>query len=93
MTSKRKGAKKKRTDRTRGGTKIRRPQESLGDQLLREADEQHSEFAKGFRQFMKQLGIKGRPIGAKKLRERLLRNGIDPANNMASRAIVAAREE
>jgi hypothetical protein len=58
------------------------------------ADEQAADFATGFRQFLKELGIKGKPIGAKKLRERILRSGkIDPAKNEFSRAIIAAREE
>ena len=94
MANKRKTPERKRSSRARGGTKVRRKRESLGEQLLREADEQAADFAAGFRQFLKQLGIKGKPIGAKKLRERLLRSGkIDPAKNEFSRAIIAAREE
>ncbi len=75
--------------------KVKRQRESLGDELIRLADEGHAEFAAGFRQLLKQLGVKGKakPIGAKKLRERLLRDGMDPSKNEFSRAIIAAREE
>lgn len=94
MATKRKTAERKRPSRTRGATKVRRKRESLGEELLREADEQAADFANGFRQFLKQLGIKGKPIGAKKLRERILRSGkIDPSKNEFSRAIIVAREE
>src|ERR1700757_1879302 len=69
MASRRKKAERDHSARKR---KAVRPRESLGEQLLREADEQHDDFAKSFRQFLKGLGIKGKPIGAKKLREKLL---------------------
>jgi hypothetical protein len=93
MAKQRKTPVQKPSSRARKVTSGRRKRESLGDQLLREADEGHAEFAAGFRQFLKELGIKGKPIGAKKLRERLLRSGIDPSKNEFSRAIIAAREE
>jgi DNA/RNA-binding domain of Phe-tRNA-synthetase-like protein len=82
-----------KTPSSRKRKKVNDQRESLGDELIRQADEGHDEVVKEWRKFMKELGIKGKPIGAKKLRERLLRNGINPADNEFSRAIIAAREE
>ena len=67
--------------------------ESLGEQLLREAREGHAEFVAGWREFIEELGVQGKPIGARKLRERLLQERINPANNEFSRGILAMREE
>jgi len=95
MAKQRKTSAQKPSSGKRKGTKVNRQRESLGDELIRLADEGHADFAAGFRQFLKQLGVKGKakPIGAKKLRERLLRDGMDPSKNEFSRAIIAAREE
>jgi hypothetical protein len=38
---------------------------ALGEELIRQAREGHAEFAAGFRKFLKQLGVRGKPIGAK----------------------------
>src|SRR5206468_1800822 len=67
--------------------------EPLGDQLLREAREGQADFAAGWNEFMKRLGVQGEPIGAKKLREILLREGSKPENNEFSRGIIEMREE
>jgi hypothetical protein len=42
---------------------------------------------------MKQLGISCKPIGAKKLREMMLKRGFNPESNEFSRGIVEMREE
>ena len=68
-------------------------EESLGEQLIREGREGQAEFVAGWSKFMEELGIQGQPIGAKKLREMLLANGIKPADNEFSRDIIAMREE
>jgi len=68
-------------------------EESLGEQLLREAREGQPEFVAGWRQFMEELGIQGQPIGAKKLRELALQHGVNPDDNEFSRGILAMREE
>ncbi|MCH8289800.1 hypothetical protein IH992_01665 [Candidatus Poribacteria bacterium] len=49
----------------------------------------------GFRKFVKKWGIEGmKPIGAKKLREQILADGIiKPEDNEFSRGIIAMREE
>jgi hypothetical protein len=95
MAKQRKTSAQKPSSGKRKGTKVNRQRESLGDELIRLADAGHADFAAGFRQFLKQLGVKGKtkPIGAKKLRARLLRDGMDPSKNEFSRAIIAAREE
>jgi hypothetical protein len=66
---------------------------ALAEELLREAREQQAEFAAGFRKFLKELGIRGKPIGAKKLRERMLQAGFDPESKQFSRGIIEMREE
>jgi hypothetical protein len=67
--------------------------EALGEELIRQGREGHAEFLAGWKKFMKQLGIRGKPIGAKKLRERMIQQGIDPEGNEFSRGIIAMREE
>ena len=68
-------------------------EDSLGEQLIREAREGHAEFVAGWSKFMEELGIHGKPMGAKKLREGLLQAGIHPAANEFSRGIIAMRDE
>jgi hypothetical protein len=69
---------------------------ALAEELLLAAREEQAAVAaesRKFRKFLRQLGFRGKPIGAKKLRERLLRKGFDPAGNEFSRGIIAMREE
>ena len=68
-------------------------EESLGDQLIREAREGHAEFVAGWSKSMEELGIHGKPMGAKKLRAMLLQAGLNPEANEFSRGIIAMREE
>jgi hypothetical protein len=68
-------------------------EEALGEQLIREARQGHLEFLAGWTQFMNELGIQGKPVGAKKLREMPLPTGINPDDNQFSRGIIAMREE
>jgi hypothetical protein len=42
---------------------------------------------------MAELGVRGQPIGAQKLRELLRQKGIRPEDNLFSRGIIAMREE
>lgn len=66
---------------------------ALAEEILRVGREDQADFAAGFRKFMEELGIRGKPIGAKKLQERLLKKGFDPTSNEFSREIIAMREE
>jgi hypothetical protein len=68
-------------------------EESLGEQLVREARQGHAEFVDGWARFMEEQGVRGKPIGAKKLRELLIAEGWDPSGNSVSRELVAMREE
>lgn len=68
-------------------------EESLGDQLRREAREGHAELVATWAKVMKELGIHGKPIGAKKLRELMIADGMDPNGNSFSRELIAMREE
>ncbi|MBI1902115.1 MAG: hypothetical protein HYS13_13525 [Planctomycetia bacterium] len=69
------------------------PEESLGEQLIREARQGHAEFVAGWAKFLEEQGIRGKPIGARKLRELLIAEGWDPNDNSASRELVAMRGE
>jgi hypothetical protein len=65
----------------------------LAEEILRQGRKDQPILAAGFRKFLKQLGIKGKPIGAKKLREMALKEGLDPNDNQFSRGIIEMREE
>jgi hypothetical protein len=65
----------------------------LAEEILRLGQKDQAVLAAGFRKFLKQLGIKGKPIGAKKLQEMLLKRGFDPESNEFSQGIIAMREE
>jgi hypothetical protein len=47
--------------------------------------EEQAAFVAGWDRFMKELGIRGKAIGAKKLRERLLEEGFALQDNAFSR--------
>jgi uncharacterized small protein (DUF1192 family) len=68
-------------------------EESLGARLMRESKEGHADFVAGWRAFIEALGIKREPVGAKKLREMLLKAGINPEDNEFSRGTIAMRGE
>jgi hypothetical protein len=67
--------------------------ESRGARMLRQAEEGHAELIGASKKLLADLGIKGQPIGAKKLREMLLARGFKPEDNSFSREIIAMREE
>lgn len=76
----------------------RRPQEvdedlALAEEILRKSRGDHAIWVAGSKKLMRQLGIRVKPIGAKKLQERLLKKGFDPESNEFSREIIALREE
>jgi len=66
---------------------------ALAEEILRVGQEDEAVLAAGFKKFLKQLGIKGKPIGAKRLQEMLLKRGFNPESNEFSQGIVAMREE
>src|SRR5262245_60578885 len=65
----------------------------LAEEILRVGREDQAVLAAGFKKFLKQLGIKGKPIGAKKLREMMIKRGFDAEGNEFSQGIIAMREE
>jgi hypothetical protein len=68
-------------------------EESRGARMIREAEEGHAELVAASERVMKQLGIKGEPIGIKELRERMIAAGHDPNDNAFSRELIAMRDE
>ena len=57
------------------------------------AAEEHAEIEAIWAKTLEQMGIHGKPIGAAKLRERMLASGIKPEENLLSRGIIEMREE
>jgi len=66
---------------------------ALAEEILRVGRRDQAVLAAGFDKFLKQLGIRNKPIGAKKLREMALKEGLDPNDNQFSREIIEMREE
>ena len=61
---------------------------------LRPSWEQRHRSAEVWRKVKEQLGIQDlKPIGAEKLREMLIADGVDPNSNEFSRGIIEMREE
>jgi hypothetical protein len=58
-----------------------------------EAERAHAEVEAAWARAKEQMGIRGEPIGAEKLRERMLASGIKPEDNILSRGIIEMREE
>lgn len=46
-----------------------------------------------FDRWFQQIGITAQPMGAEKLQEMMLREGVRPEENLLSRGIIAMREE
>src|SRR5690348_13252293 len=67
--------------------------EPRGARLIREAEQGRAAAIAASERVMKDLGIQGQPIGAKKLRELLIAEGWDPNDNSCSRELIAMREE
>jgi hypothetical protein len=65
----------------------------LAEEILRAGREDQPLMAAAFKKILKQLGIKGKPIGAKKLREQMIKRGFDPNSNEFSQGIIDMREE
>ena len=84
---------KRRPKQSERMTKQEREDLELAEELLRVGKEEEADFIAGMKKFMKQLGIKEKPIGAKKLREMLIARGFDPNGNEFSQGIIAMREE
>ena len=93
MTTERKPGKRPRGAHRPRQTDAEREDLELAEELLRVGKEEEADFIAGWKKFMKQLGIKGKPIGAKKLQERMLQEGFDPESNEFSRGIIEMREE
>jgi hypothetical protein len=66
---------------------------ALADELLRVSRREQADLVAGFDKFLKQLGIRGKPIGGKKLQEMLLKRGFNPQSREFSQGIVEMREE
>jgi len=64
-----------------------------GARLLREAEAQRAQTVRAWDNAMAAMGISGRPIGAKVLRQMMIAEGVNPENNEFSRGIIEMREE
>jgi hypothetical protein len=61
--------------------------------IFREADRQQAAVTKAAETAFKKMGIDVQPVGAEKLQEMMIAAGIRPEENIASREIIAMREE
>lgn len=61
--------------------------------MLRQAEAGQEELATGWARFMKQAGIQGEPMGAEKLQELMLAEGVNPESNELSKGLIETREE
>jgi len=60
---------------------------------LRPAWENRHRAAAAWREVLDRMGIRGQPIGALKLQELIIAEGVDPNSNEFSRGIIDMREE
>lgn len=64
-----------------------------GARLLRNAELQQPYIAAAWAKMMEEMGISGEPIGAEKLQEMMIAEGVNPEDNEFSRGIIEMREE
>jgi hypothetical protein len=93
MATKRKPLKPPTGPRRRRQTETEREELELAEELLRVSRQEQAAFVAGADKIMKQLGIRRKPISAKKLREMAIKEGLDPEDNQFSRGIIEMREE
>jgi hypothetical protein len=68
--------------------------DALAEEILRACRDEQAATVAASKKFLKALGLEGKkPIGAKKLREMALREGINPEGTEFSRGIIEMREE
>src|SRR4051812_22639001 len=60
---------------------------------LRPAWENRHRSAAAWREVLDRMGIRGQPVGALKLQELMIAEGVDPNSNEFSRGIIDMREE
>jgi hypothetical protein len=84
---------KRPAKKAEGMSKEEREDLELAEEILRAGREDAAELAAAFTKILRQLGFKGKPMGAKKLREQLIKRGFDPNSNEFSRGIIEMREE
>jgi len=93
MATNRQPGKRPRGGRQQRLTEAEREDLALAEELLRVSRKEQAAFLVGWDRFLKQLGIRGKPISAKKLREMALKEGLNPDDNQFSRGIIEMREE
>ncbi|HMC65875.1 MAG TPA: hypothetical protein VKI65_13130 [Gemmataceae bacterium] len=64
-----------------------------GARMLREAKASQAAISAAVAKAFAEMGITAQPIGAEKLQQMLLAEGVKPEDNILSRAIIEMREE
>jgi hypothetical protein len=64
-----------------------------GARLLQEAALNQERLAAGWAAAMRDMGVSGAPVGAEKLQEMMIAEGVNPEDNQFSRGIIEMREE
>ena len=94
MATKRKPTKRKPAKRPAKRREPKTEDDLLYEEMMRASKREDAAFQAGWDKFMQQLGIADlKPIGAKKLREMMIKRGFDPNRNDFSRGIIEMREE
>ena len=94
MATRRKPVKRKPAKRPAKRREPRDELDILADELERVSKREDAAFRAGWDKFMAHLGIADlKPIGAKKVREMMIKEGYDPNSNAASQEIIRMREE
>jgi hypothetical protein len=64
-----------------------------GARMIREAKQSQAQLSAGWAKAMEEMGVRGEPIGAEKLRAMIAACGFKPEDNEFSRGIIEMREE
>ncbi|MGH9768029.1 MAG: hypothetical protein ACREAB_11390 [Blastocatellia bacterium] len=64
-----------------------------GARLRRNAELNQERIAAGWAAAMREMGVSGEPVGAEKLQEMMIAEGVNPEDNQFSRGIIEMREE
>lgn len=72
---------------------IRETSAERGARLWHQASLNHDKIVAAWDAAMKKMGISGEPIGAEKLQEMMIAEGVNPESNEFSRGIIEMREE
>jgi hypothetical protein len=93
MPTRRKIGKKKPAKRPAKRREPRDELDILADELFREAKRERNDVDPTWEKYMQEVRKRVKPMSIQELREMMIKDGVDPANNEFSRAVIEMREE